>query len=161
MQVEEPVGYADKYDLEREGHDFWVSRQEGKHTVPLYATQPEQEPIGEVQIEEMGIDRCGVWSYDGNSGMQYPEECDLIGGETDCVEEPPNSTTDVVESESTQSQELSGKTERLKAEIKRLQEREWVGLTDAEIAGAVGSPLDEVYLFDFRKVIAKLKEKNT
>ena len=46
MQVEEPVGYADKYDLERDGHDFWVSRQEGKHTVPLYATQPEQETVG-------------------------------------------------------------------------------------------------------------------
>ena len=39
--------------------------------------------------------------------------------------------------------------------------REWVGLTDAEIAEAVGSLLDEVYLADFRKVIEKLKEKNT
>jgi hypothetical protein len=39
--------------------------------------------------------------------------------------------------------------------------REWVGLTDAEIADAVDSPLDEVYLADFRKVIAKLKEYNT
>ena len=38
--------------------------------------------------------------------------------------------------------------------------REWVGLTDVEIAQAVGSPLDEVYLADFYKVIAKLKEKN-
>lgn len=36
----------------------------------------------------------------------------------------------------------------------------WVGLTDKEIAEAVGSPLDEVYLSDFYKVIAKLKEKN-
>ena len=33
-------------------------------------------------------------------------------------------------------------------------------LTDAEIAQAVGSPLDEVYLADFRAVIAKFKEKN-
>ena len=73
-------GYADKYDLEREGHDFWVSRQKGKHTVPLYTTPPK---------------------------------------------------------------------------------REWVGLTDDEIAQAVGSPIDEVYLVDFRKVIEKLKEKNT
>lgn len=39
--------------------------------------------------------------------------------------------------------------------------REWLDLTDEEIANAVGSPLDEVYLDDFRKVIAKLKEKNT
>ena len=38
--------------------------------------------------------------------------------------------------------------------------REWLDLTDAEIANAVGSPIDEVYLVDFRKVIAKLKEKN-
>ena len=37
----------------------------------------------------------------------------------------------------------------------------WVGLTDEEIAQVVGSPLDEVYLIDFRKVEAKLKEKNT
>ena len=36
----------------------------------------------------------------------------------------------------------------------------WCGLTDDEIANAVGSPLDEVYLVDFYKVIAKLKEKN-
>ena len=33
-------------------------------------------------------------------------------------------------------------------------------LTDDEIAQAVGSPLDEVYLADFRAVIAKFKEKN-
>ena len=39
--------------------------------------------------------------------------------------------------------------------------REWVGLTDEEIAEAVGNPLDEVYLADFRKVIAKVKEKNS
>jgi hypothetical protein len=36
----------------------------------------------------------------------------------------------------------------------------WVSLTDAEIAETVGSPLDEVYLVDFRKVMEKLKEKN-
>ena len=38
--------------------------------------------------------------------------------------------------------------------------REWVGLTDEEITEAVGCLLDEVYLSDFRNVIAKLKEKN-
>jgi len=77
---QEPVGYADKYYLEREGHDFWVSRQKGKHTTPLYTSPP----------------KC-----------------------------------------------------------------EWVDLTDEEIAESVGSPIDEVYLADFRKVIEKLKEKNT
>lgn len=30
------IGYADKYDLERDGHDFWVSREPGKDTVPIY-----------------------------------------------------------------------------------------------------------------------------
>ena len=39
--------------------------------------------------------------------------------------------------------------------------REWVGLSDEEITEAVGSPIDEVYLSDFRKVEAKIKEKNT
>jgi len=38
--------------------------------------------------------------------------------------------------------------------------REWVGLTDDEIAQVVGSPIDEVYLSDFRNVEAKLKERN-
>ena len=37
----------------------------------------------------------------------------------------------------------------------------WQSLTDEEIADAVGSPIDEVYLNDFRKVEAKLKKKNT
>jgi hypothetical protein len=36
-----------------------------------------------------------------------------------------------------------------------------VGLTDEEIAEVVGSPLDEVYLADFRKIEAALKSKNT
>ena len=41
--------------------------------------------------------------------------------------------------------------------IKRI----WVGLTDEEIAQVVGSPIDEVYLVDFRRVIEKLRSKNT
>ena len=36
----------------------------------------------------------------------------------------------------------------------------WVSLTDEEIAYAVGSPIDEVYLNDFRKVEAALRSKN-
>jgi DNA-directed RNA polymerase specialized sigma24 family protein len=39
--------------------------------------------------------------------------------------------------------------------------REWVGLTDEEIAQVVGSPIDEVYLADFHRVIEKLRSKNT
>lgn len=38
--------------------------------------------------------------------------------------------------------------------------RQWVSLTDEEIADAVGSPIDEVYLNDFRKVEAALRSKN-
>ena len=30
------VGYAESHDINRAGHDFWVSRQPGKNTVPLY-----------------------------------------------------------------------------------------------------------------------------
>ncbi len=49
------------------------------------------------------------------------------------------------------------------AELVRQDEREriWVGLTDEEIAQTVGSPIDEVYLVDFRRVIEKLRSKNT
>jgi hypothetical protein len=36
LRDQKPIGYADKHDLEREGHDFWVSRQQGKNTVPIY-----------------------------------------------------------------------------------------------------------------------------
>lgn len=41
------------------------------------------------------------------------------------------------------------------------KQREWVSLTDEQIAEVVGSPIDEVYLADFRRVMKKLKEKNT
>jgi hypothetical protein len=40
-------------------------------------------------------------------------------------------------------------------------QKPWVGLTDKEIAQTVGSPIDEVYLVDFRRVIEKLRSKNT
>ena len=41
------------------------------------------------------------------------------------------------------------------------RDREWVDLTDEEISQAVGcSSLTETYLSYFRKVLAKLKEKN-
>jgi hypothetical protein len=40
-----------------------------------------------------------------------------------------------------------------------VQKNDLVELTDEEIAQAVGSPIDEVYLSDFRKVLSKLKEK--
>jgi len=42
-----------------------------------------------------------------------------------------------------------------------LPQRTWVGLTDEEIAEALGDEIDSVYMTDFRRVEAKLKEKNT
>ena len=61
-------GYADKYDLEREGHDFWVSRQKGKHTVPLYTTPPKREWVGltddEINKLRKGVLKLGDWLYD-------------------------------------------------------------------------------------------------
>jgi len=50
-------------------------------------------------------------------------------------------------------------------EVRRLYitppQRTWVGLTDEEIAEALGDEIDSVYMTDFRRVEAKLKEKNT
>ena len=62
------------------------------------------------------------------------------------------------------SQELSGKTERLEAENKRSQEREWVGLTDEELnehARWADEHGGTFYLAYARSIEAKLKEKNT
>ena len=62
------------------------------------------------------------------------------------------------------SQELFGKTERLEAENKRLQEREWVGLTDEELnehARWADEHGGTFYLAYARSIEAKLKEKNT
>lgn len=44
QREQEPVAWADKYDLDREGHDFWVSRQANVRTgVPLYTAPPQRE----------------------------------------------------------------------------------------------------------------------
>ena len=42
----DPIGYADRYDIEREGHDFWVSREQGKGSVALYTAPPRREWVG-------------------------------------------------------------------------------------------------------------------
>ena len=51
--------------------------------------------------------------------------------------------------------------ELVAADEREANKHKWVSLTDKEIAETVGSPLDEVYLIDFRRVMKKLKEKNT
>jgi hypothetical protein len=59
-----------------------------------------------------------------------------------------------------ESQELLGKTEQLEAEVKRLQEREWLPLTDEDIAELRRNGAHSVSDADFRAIEAKLKEKN-
>lgn len=50
---QEPVAWADKYDIERDGHDFWVSRQQpAKNGVPLYTAPPQRKWQG-LTAEEM------------------------------------------------------------------------------------------------------------
>ena len=50
--------------------------------------------------------------------------------------------------------------ELVAADEREANKREWQSLTDEEIAQVVGSPLDEVYLSDFRKVETALRSKN-
>ena len=53
---QEPVAWADKYDIERDGHDFWVSRQQpAKNGVPLYTAPPQREWQGLTDEEMMMI----------------------------------------------------------------------------------------------------------
>ena len=52
-----PVAWADKHDIEREGHDFYVNRQQpAKDGVPLYTAPPQREE---------GCAECGKKSSDG------------------------------------------------------------------------------------------------
>ena len=64
---QEPIGYADHHDLDREGHDFWVSRQAGKNTVPLYTAPPRREWVG---LTDQEIDY--IW------GITKPDYEDLF-----------------------------------------------------------------------------------
>jgi hypothetical protein len=48
-----PVAWADKHDIEREGHDFYVNRQQpAKDGVPLYTAPPQRKWQG-LTDEEM------------------------------------------------------------------------------------------------------------
>jgi hypothetical protein len=52
-----PVAWADKHDIEREGHDFYVNRQQpAKDGLPLYTAPPQREE---------GCAECGKKSSDG------------------------------------------------------------------------------------------------
>ena len=51
-----PVAWADKHDIEREGHDFYVNRQQpAKNGVPLYTAQPQREWQGLTDEEIMDL----------------------------------------------------------------------------------------------------------
>ena len=53
---QEPVAWADKYDLDREGHDFWVSRQANVRTgVPLYTAPPQRDETPAKAVEWQGL----------------------------------------------------------------------------------------------------------
>jgi hypothetical protein len=42
--TDEPAAWADRHDIEREGHDFYVNRQQpAKNGVPLYTAPPQRE----------------------------------------------------------------------------------------------------------------------
>ena len=68
----------------------------------------------------------------------------------------------MTDKEITRLQELTAKTSDMAAEIKRLQEREWVGLTDEEIlnlyTGITKGKWD--CLMYARAIEAKLRKKN-
>ena len=62
----EPVVWADKYDIQREGHDFWVSRQQpAKNGVPLYTAPPQREWVG-LTDEEILEEYRQSYGDDGN-----------------------------------------------------------------------------------------------
>jgi hypothetical protein len=55
-----PVAWADKHDIEREGHDFYVNRQQpAKDGVPLYTAPPQREWQGLTDDEIKEILDCG------------------------------------------------------------------------------------------------------
>ena len=52
----EPVAWADKYDIQREGHDFWVSRQQpAKNGAPLYTAPPQRDDAPAKAVEWQGL----------------------------------------------------------------------------------------------------------
>jgi hypothetical protein len=55
-----PVAWADKHDIEREGHDFYVNRQQpAKDGVPLYTAPPQRKWQGLTDEEIKDILDCG------------------------------------------------------------------------------------------------------
>ena len=65
---QEPVAWADKFDIDREGQDFWVSRQKpAKDGVPLYTAPPQREWQG---LTDGEIDE--IWLQSLNDDIRDP-----------------------------------------------------------------------------------------
>jgi hypothetical protein len=61
----EPVAWADKRDIEREGHDFYVNRQQpAKDGVPLYTQRKEWQSLTDEEISNL-------WNAPGDSGNEF------------------------------------------------------------------------------------------
>jgi hypothetical protein len=44
---QEPVGWADRFEFDKKGHDFWCNRQKpAKGGIPLYTAPPKREWVG-------------------------------------------------------------------------------------------------------------------
>lgn len=64
---QEPVAWADKYDIERAGHDFYANRQQpAKDRVPLYTAPLQRKWIGLTEDDlyfwggELGLGELGM-----------------------------------------------------------------------------------------------------
>ena len=68
---QEPVAWADKVDIDRDGHDLWVSRQKpAKDGVPLYTAPPQREWVGltdgereQIEIKANDKSEMTAWEY--------------------------------------------------------------------------------------------------
>ena len=70
---QEPVAWADKVDIDRDGHDLWVSRQKpAKDGVPLYTASPQREWQGLTEEERLEILGVG-----GEAAVLYVTEAKL------------------------------------------------------------------------------------
>jgi hypothetical protein len=66
---QELVGWADRFEFDKKGHDFWCNRQKpAKGGIPLYTAPPKREWVGltdeEIKSERHKLDPTAGWTYD-------------------------------------------------------------------------------------------------
>ena len=119
-------------------------------TQPAAPVQPVQEPVAWVNHGENRITRAAGWDGYGALYTTPPAAAQ--------VQEPVQQKplfADIIAKH-------PGLAEEMKAmDAPPAAQRQWVGLTDEEIAQVVGEEIYIVYLPHFRAIEAKLKEKNT